>query len=685
MKGQKYNRNIIVRTGIVFLACVLVVSAISCYFVMSIIQKQKNQARYVAESATRRIGAQINNYLVVSDIMKKLIGSGYYIAGEDFAVLAELMKDDHGVIEAFEYAPGGVVSQVYPLEVNHEAIGLNLLEAPERKEEAALAATSGQYTIAEPFELAQGGTGALLLDPIYVTEESGEERFWGFSVLVLNWDGFLKEVKLENMEQSGYRYQIWHTSLSTGEQVIIAASRETNLKNPVQVACEVPNDVWHFEIVAEDGWMTWGQTAVAIVGTLLISLLSSFVYYQYAVGKYRRKLYQEELEKEAERANAASEAKTRFLFNMSHDIRTPMNAILGFANIARENLSDRERVEDSLEKIELAGRDLLSLINEILNISKIESGTMQPAMKCEDLRELSRTMKLLFEQPMAEKGVQFEVKDDLRQPFAICDMQHMREICVNLLSNAMKFTPKGGKVTFSVNQKEDEETGNSAYEVIVADTGIGMSEEFQKIQFELFEREQTRDVSQVEGTGLGLPIVKRLVDMLGGTIQCASRKNRGTTYTITFKLQPVDRETAEEEKTAQVQRPVDDFSDCHILLVEDNELNREIALYLLQNLKSRLDTAEDGQEAVEKVRMSSGDPFDLILMDVQMPRMNGYEATRTIRRMKDPALANTPIVAMTANAFDEDRENALNAGMNDHIAKPIEYEKLRAVLRDHLR
>ena len=310
---------------------------------------------------------------------------------------------------------------------------------------------------------------------------------------------------------------------------------------------------------------------------------------------------------------------------------------------------------------------------------------MKLAIERADLRELARAMGLLFEQSMADKDIRFETRVDIRDAHVICDMQHMREICVNLLSNAMKFTPKGGKVTFSVNQKEDEETGNSAYEVIVADTGIGMSEEFQKIQFELFEREQTRDVSRVEGTGLGLPIVKRLVDMLGGTIQCASRKNRGTTYTITFKLQPVDRETAEEEKTAQAQRPVDDFSDCHILLVEDNELNREIALYLLQNLKSRVDTAEDGQEAVEKVRISSGDPFDLILMDVQMPRMNGYEATRTIRRMKDPALANTPIVAMTANAFDEDRENALNAGMNDHIAKPIEYEKLRAVLRDYLR
>ena len=685
MKIRKMNRDILKKAGIVLCICLLLMSGAVYYVVQFSVQEEKDRAQYTAEAATRRVEAQINKYLVVTDALKNLVENGYEISSEDFGIMSEFMMDDGGVIEVIEYARDGIISDTYPLEGNEEAIGLNLLKNPAREKEATLAMTSGQYTIAGPFELTQGGMGALLLDPIYVTDERGTERFWGFSLLVLNWDAFLKEVHLEKMEYSGYHYQLWHTSPSTGEKVIIAQCEEQGMNQALQVVCEVPNDIWYFEIMPEAGWITSSEMMISVLCVIVVSFLITFVYWQYSVRQYHEKIYKEELEKTAADARAANEAKTRFLFNMSHDIRTPMNAILGFANMAEENISDQEKVQDSLRKVKIAGKELLDLINEVLNISRIESGAMKPVKERADLYELCQTMKLLFEQSMAEKGIHFVISTDIREPSVICDMQHMREICINLLSNAQKFTPESGSVAFTICQREAVQEHVSTYEIRIEDTGIGMSKEFQKIQFELFEREEVNDVSKVEGTGLGLPIVKRLVDMLGGKITCVSEKNKGTAYTLTFQLEKDQRKTDSESVAAvEPEMYVSDFTGRHVLLVEDNELNREIALYILRDMELRVDTAENGAVAVEKVKASAEDPYDLILMDVQMPNMNGYEASIAIRHLDDPILADTPIVAMTANAFEEDKKNAFTAGMNGHIAKPIEIPKLVENLKKFL-
>lgn len=684
MKHKNVNRHILVRAGMVLLVCLLLMSGTVYHLVRFGVQKEEAQAQYTAEAATRRVEAQINKYLVVTDVLKNLVENGYEISGEEFGVMSALMMDDGGVIEAVEYARDGIISDAYPLKGNEEAIGLNLLENPARKKEATLAMTSGQYTIAGPFELAQGGTGALLLDPIYVTDGRGTQRFWGFSLLVLNWDAFLGEMRLDKMDSSGYHYRLWHTSPSTEEKVVIAQCEEQDMSRALQVVCKVPNDTWYFEIMPGAGWITSSQMMICVLCVIVVSFLMTFVYWQYAVRQYQEKIHKGELEKAAAEARSANEAKTRFLFNMSHDIRTPMNAILGFTNMAEENISDQEKVRDSLGKVKVAGRELLDLINEILNISRIESGAMKPVMERADLYDLSRSMGLLFEQSMAAKGIHFEISTDIREPHVICDMQHMREICINLLSNAQKFTPEGGSVDFVIRQREAVREHVCAYEIRIEDTGIGMSEAFQKVQFELFEREESSGVSKIEGTGLGLPIVKRLTDMLGGQIACVSEKDKGTAYTLTFELEQDRQAGASEETAVRAEAHTGDFAGKHILLVEDNELNREIALYLLRDMKLRVDTAEDGAEAVEKVRASAEDPYDLILMDIQMPVMDGYGATRQIRKLPVAGIANTPIIAMTANAFEEDKRKALDAGMNDHIGKPIDLKKLKMAMEKAL-
>ena len=373
------------------------------------------------------------------------------------------------------------------------------------------------------------------------------------------------------------------------------------------------------------------------------------------------------------RAEEGNRAKTSFLFNMSHDIRTPMNAILGFATIAYNNKDNEDKLNDSLEKIQKSGNHLLQLINDILDMSKIESGKVTLSENACNLIESIEKVRDILQTDIDIKNLTFEVNvSEVKNELVYCDNLRINQILFNLFSNAIKFSKTGDAITITLHQDPSDMKEYASYELRVKDTGIGMSKEFLTHIFEPFERERTSTISKTQGTGLGMSITKNLVDLMGGTIEVQSELDKGTEFILHFTFKIQEDVPQGEELTADNGLPVRDFSGKRLLLVEDNELNREIAEEILGEKGFIIETAEDGHIAVEMVRNSIPGYYDAILMDIQMPVMDGYQATREIRKSENKELAGIPIIAMTANAFDEDKKEALASGMNAHIAKPLD-------------
>ena len=385
----------------------------------------------------------------------------------------------------------------------------------------------------------------------------------------------------------------------------------------------------------------------------------------------------------AENAESANRAKSTFLFNMSHDIRTPMNAIIGYADLASRHLDDPAKLEKYMENIQVCGQNLLMLLNNVLDLARIENDKTEMEYSVSDVDKDFRNCIAMFQNQADSKGQTLTVTTQLPYPYIYADIPHLTEVCTNLVSNAVKYTGAGGTIRCGITQKPGEKEGWCDTVVTVADNGIGMSQEFQKHIFEPFERERTSTVSKVEGSGIGMGIVKKLVELMGGTVEVESKIGVGSTFTVTIPC----RIASEDEIQAKREiNPSDQKCLCgtRILLTEDNDLNAEIATELLQEEGCTVDRAKDGVECVDMLEKAANGTYQLILMDVQMPVMNGYDATKKIRRMDDPQKANIPIVAMTANAFSEDKQVALDAGMNDHIAKPINMSVLVPTLRKYL-
>lgn len=384
-----------------------------------------------------------------------------------------------------------------------------------------------------------------------------------------------------------------------------------------------------------------------------------------------------------ENAESANHAKSTFLFNMSHDIRTPMNAIIGYADLASRHLDDPAKLKNYMENIQVCGQNLLMLLNNVLDLARIENDKTEMEYSVSDIEKDFRNCVAMFRNQADSKGQTLMVTTQLPYPYVYADIPHLTEICTNLVSNAVKYTGAGGTIRCNVTQKPGEKEGWCDTVVTVADNGIGMSQEFQKHIFEPFERERTSTVSKVEGSGIGMGIVKKLVGLMGGTVEVESRIGVGSTFTVTI---PCRIASEDETQAKRETNPSDQKCLCgtRILLTEDNDLNAEIAVELLQEEGCTVDRAKDGVECVDMLEKAANGTYQLILMDIQMPVMNGYDAARKIRGLDDPQKANIPIIAMTANAFTEDRQVALDAGMNDHIAKPINMNVLVPTLRKYL-
>ena len=385
----------------------------------------------------------------------------------------------------------------------------------------------------------------------------------------------------------------------------------------------------------------------------------------------------------AENAESANRAKSTFLFNMSHDIRTPMNAIIGYADLASRHSDDPAKLKKYMENIQVCGQNLLMLLNNVLDLARIENDKTEMEYSVSDVDKDFRNCIAMFRNQADSKGQTLTVTTHLLHPYVYVDIPHLTEVCTNLVSNAVKYTGAGGTICCDITQKPGEKEGWCDTVVTVADNGIGMSQEFQKHIFEPFERERTSTVSKVEGSGIGMGIVKKLVGLMGGTVAVESKIGVGSTFTVTI---PCRIASEDETQAKRETNPSDQKCLCgtRILLTEDNDLNAEIATELLQEEGCTVDRAKDGVECVDMLEKAANGTYQLILMDVQMPVMNGYDATKKIRRMDDPQKANIPIVAMTANAFSEDKQVALDAGMNGHIAKPINMSVLVPTLRKYL-
>ena len=705
MKKKKDQKTIRMRAFLVFGIAFLAMLGGSFLLNQNQEKEERLKAVYTAESTVSIVESQLNRYLAESDLIKNVVESGQDIETREFDMLSEFMQDEGNVIEAHEIAKDGIVSLVYPLEGNEASVGLNMLEHPERKQEARLAKESGHYTIAGPFDLVQGGRGVLLFDPIYRQDENGEKQFWGFSILVLNWERFLDEMHLDKLEEAGYHYQIWKKNAVDGQKNVIAQCSDMNQKKTLSVACDVPNDIWYFDIVPHRGWISVEQIISGIAVSVILAFLLTLGYWQFEIQRYKDILHAEKLERAVKKARSANEAKTRFLFNMSHDIRTPMNAIIGFSDLLKKHIDDKEKVVEYIDKIQISSAFLLSLINYVLEMARIESGKATLRLELGCLRDLVDSLNAVFEPSIQTKKLKYSCNLNVQHEYLVCDKTKIREIILNIVGNAIKYTPDGGCVSMDITENPSKTEGCAEYCFVVKDTGIGMSEEYLPHIFEEFTRERTSTESKVVGAGLGLPIVKALTDLMKGTIHVESKMGEGSIFTITLPLQTASQEQIqsltssgwdadhlqEASRTGFHQTQTEDqskhwekkFEGRHVLLAEDNDLNAEIAETILEERGVQVDRASDGVTCVEMLQKKPEHYYDVILMDIQMPNMDGYTAAEIIRKMDDPR-SQTPIVAMTANAFEEDRKKAIASGMNAHIAKPINVDAMFDTIRDIL-
>ena len=679
-KDSELYKKIRVHCYIVGLIAFLTALIVGAFLLHNLEKDEKTTGKYMAQITEKRVRARLDQYIMLSELLGNYISAGENLDENTFSELAEKIPNEDGVIKAFELAPEGIVTDIYPKQGNEGAFGLDMLQEHERKKDAILARDSGKYTLGGPYQLKQGGTGALLFNPVYQDNNSEQGEFWGFVILVIDWDRFIREINLDYLSDADFCYRIWTYDRSS-DKIILAESQDNMSDNILTVECTVPNNTWYFDIIPSRGWIPRSYWIMCIAISYIFSLLIATVFYLISSKKHRERQYEAELEKSAEQAKNANEAKTRFLFNMSHDIRTPMNAIVGFSGLLEKNLQNERKAKEYLEKIQSSSNLLLRIINQVLEMARIESGTAVLQLKAEDMDALFHRVNTVFEEDVRKKNLQYHAVLDVRHHYVVCDQTKLQEIMLNIISNAIKYTPEGHSIYVEVHEAVSENPSKIRYIFSCEDTGIGMSEEYLPHIYEEFSREHSTTENKVPGTGLGLPIIKSMIELMGGSIQVESRQGIGTKFTIDLSFDIALKEEVYGSEDTIESSAIHTIKGKRILLVEDNELNAEIAKTVLEDVGALITRAENGQQALELFKEKPAGTFDVILMDLMMPVMDGYTATRKIRELERSDAKTVPIIAMTANAFQEDAEKCIAVGMNAHLAKPLDIEKMKKTIK----
>ena len=675
-KDSELYKKIRLHCYIVGLIAFLTALIVGAFLLHKLEEDEKTTAKYMAQITEKRVRARLEQYIILSDLLENYISDGENLDENTFSELAEKIPNEDGVIKAFELAPEGIIADIYPKQGNEGAFGLDVLKEHERKKDAMLAKESGKYTLGGPYQLKQGGTGALLFNPVYQDNNSDQGEFWGFVILVLDWDRFIGEINLDYLSDADFCYRIWTYDRDSSDRIILAESQDNMPDNILTVECTVPNNTWYFDIIPSRGWIPSSYWIMCIAISYIFSLLVATVFYLTSSKKHRERKYEAELEKSAEQAKNANEAKTRFLFNMSHDIRTPMNAIVGFSGLLEKNLQNEKKAKEYLEKIQSSSNLLLMIINQVLEMARIESGTAVLQLKAEDMDALFHRVNTVFEEDIRKKNLQYHAVLDVRHHYAVCDQTKLQEIMLNIISNAIKYTSDGDSIHVEVHEAVSENPSKIRYIFSCEDTGIGMSEEYLPHIYEEFSREHTSTENKVPGTGLGLPIIKSMIELMGGSIQVESRQGIGTKFTVDLSFDMASEEEIYGSQNTIKTSAIHTIKGKRILIAEDNELNAEIAKTVLEDVGALVTRVEDGQQAVELFKEKPEGTFDAILMDLMMPVMDGYTATKEIRSLERSDSKTIPIIAMTANAFQEDAEKCIAVGMNAHLAKPLDIEKV---------
>ena len=679
-KDSEPYKRIRIYCYIVGLITFLAAFFIGVFLLYNLEKDEKTTGKYMAQITEKRVRARLDQYIMLSDLLGNYIRAGENLDENTFSELAEKIPNEDGVIKAFELAPEGIVTDIYPKQGNEGAFGLDMLQEHERKKDAVLAKESGKYTLGGPYQLKQGGTGVLLFNPVYQDNNSDDGGFWGFVMLVIDWNRFIGEINLDYLSDADFCYRIWTYDRDSSDRIILAESQGDMSDNILTVECAVPNNIWYFDIIPSEGWSPRSYWIMCIVISYVFSLLIATVFYLIFSKKYRERQYEAELEKSAKQAKNANEAKTRFLFNMSHDIRTPMNAIVGFSGLLEKNLQNEKKAKEYLEKIQSSSNLLLMIINQVLEMARIESGTAVLQLKAEDMDALFHRVNTVFEEDIRKKNLQYHADLDIRHHYVVCDQTKLQEIMLNIISNAIKYTPEGHSIHVKVHEAVSENPSRIRYIFSCEDTGIGMSEEYLPHVYEEFSRERTTTENKVPGTGLGLSIIKSMIELMGGSIQVESRQGIGTKFTVDLSFDIASKEEVYGSQNIIKPSAIHTIKGKRILLAEDNELNAEIVKTVLEDVGALITRVEDGQQAVELFEEKPAGTFDAILMDLMMPVMDGYTATKKIRSSERSDAKTIPIIAMTANAFQEDAEKCIAVGMNAHLAKPLDIEKVKTTI-----